>query len=81
MSVRGTPPDPAAVDWQKALTALYDAASKAPVKQHDRTPEQQAAVEQFTRRMVQVSELLHGAELGLMDLPLEDECSAREFYR
>lgn len=76
---RGPLPDPATVDWEKAYRALVEACTTVPIKRHDRTPEQQAAVERFTTRLVQAGELLAGPELGMMNLPLEDGCSAREF--
>lgn len=78
---RGTAPDPATVDWEKACRALYYACYRVPVKQHDRTPEQQANVKRFSTRMVQMSEILHGPELGMMDAPLDDACSGSEFLK
>jgi hypothetical protein len=78
---RGPVPDPCTVDWCAACRALLDACEHVPIKQHDRTPEQQTAVEEFTRRCVQVGELFAGPELGLMGLPLDDGCSGREFIR
>src|SRR5579859_1841895 len=80
MSRRGPIPDPLRVDWRAACRALFDASYHVPIKQHDRTPEQQAAVEQWTTRLVQVSELFAGPELGMMGWPLDDACSYMEFY-
>lgn len=77
---RGPVPDRRTVDWEAACRALHHAACRVPVEQHDRSPEQQASVERFTTRMVQISELLTGPELGMMGLPVIDECSGREFF-
>ena len=82
MTVRGPVPDPATVDWEALARRLYAAGHRVPIKQHDRTPEQQAAVENFTQAMVEASDVLHGPETGLMGAPHEPSPSvARENWR
>lgn len=79
--LRGVRPGPDRVDWQAALKALFAAAYRVPVKQHRRSDSEQSAVEEFSRRMVQVSELFNGPELGLMGVALADDCSGSEFIQ
>lgn len=82
LSKRGPVPDPAWVDWEALARRLYEAGYRVPIKQHDRTPEQQAAVENFTQASVEASDVLHGPELGMMGVPVEPSSFvARENWR
>lgn len=81
-SRRGPVPDPAWVDWEALARRLYEAGYRVPIKQHDRTPEQQAAVENFTQASVEASDVLHGPELGMIGDPVEaSPFVARENWR